>query len=221
MYVTEGRIWQAEEMLVDGKWERYYGFVGRYQLERAPAAEVRFSVEGADGNVTKELRGTIEGPGDFEPGERLLSFATHHFAQVGTPLQVKVKISNGSGLDQLVPSALMLPPGAKSTLPRAISLSLSFSERIPPRFARFSEPFFDYGSWQAVPLRKQVRMEASNTPGPTLIPTRDFTVLDMDLRDFFDMSRPGSYRAKALFHLPGHAAGESAAIQFSVVDAVQ
>jgi hypothetical protein len=220
-YVTEGRVWQAEEVLVDGKWERYYGFVGRYQLEKVPAAEIRFAYQGADGNVTKEISGTIEGPRDYVQGRLSLSYATHNFAQLNSPLPVKVKISNGSGLDQVVPEALMLPPGAKTALPQGISLSLLYSEKIPPKVVSFSEPPFNYGSWQNVSLRKEVQTDAGETPGPTLVPTQDFTVLNVDLRDYFDMSRPGTYRLKALFHVPGQPENKSNEITFSVTDRSQ
>ena len=42
----EGVIWQAEEVLVEGVWRRYYGFVGRHVVGRVPAEEVELS--GAD-----------------------------------------------------------------------------------------------------------------------------------------------------------------------------
>lgn len=215
MYNTEGRAWQAEEILRDGKWERYYGFVGRYQLEKVPAAEIKFSYQGADGNITKEISGTIEGPQDYVQGQINFSSATHNFTRLDSPLPVKVKISNGSGLDQFVPPALMLPPSAKMKLPQGISLSLSYSEKIPPKVVSFSEPPFNYGSWQDVPLRKEVQVESTATSGPTLIPTQDFTVLSIDLRDFFDMSRPGTYRVQALFHMPGLPETKSNKITFS------
>lgn len=35
-----GRIYQAEEILVDGIWQRYYGFVGENNLRKVPASEV-------------------------------------------------------------------------------------------------------------------------------------------------------------------------------------
>ena len=220
IYNTEGRVWQAEEVLVDGKWERYYGFVGRYQLEKVPAAEIRFSYQGADGNVTKEINGTLEGPEDYVQGHPHFSFATHDFAQLDSPLPVKVKISNGSGLDQVVPAALMLAPGAKKALPEGVSLSLLYSEKFPPKVVSFSEPAFNYGSWQDVPLRKEVQAEAGDTPGPTLSPTQDFTVLNIDLRDFFDMSRAGTYRVQALFHVPGEPGSKSNEVTFSITDAI-
>jgi hypothetical protein len=216
MYNTEGRVWQAEEVLVDGKWARYYGFVGRYQLEKVPAAEIRFSYQGADGNVTKEISGTIEGPQDYVQGQINFSAATHNFARLDSPLPVKVKISNGSGVDQVVPSALMLSPYAKMTLPQGIGLALSYSEKIPPKVVSFSEPPFNYGSWRDIPFRKEVQIDANNTPGPTLVSTKNLTVLDIDLRDFFDMSHPGTYRVKALFHVPGQASDKSNEVTFSV-----
>jgi hypothetical protein len=49
-----------------------------------------------------------------------------------------------------------------------------------------------------------------------LIPTQDFTVLDINLHDYFDMSRPGTYRVKALFHVPGQPDGKSNEITFSL-----
>jgi hypothetical protein len=36
----EGLIWQAEEVLVDGQWHRYYGFVGNHVIAKVPAEEI-------------------------------------------------------------------------------------------------------------------------------------------------------------------------------------
>ena len=41
-YDISGKIWQAEEVQVNGKWQRYYGFAGRHQLEEVPASEIVF-----------------------------------------------------------------------------------------------------------------------------------------------------------------------------------
>ncbi len=84
----------------------------------------------------------------------------------------------------------------------------------------FSEPPFNYGPWQDIPLRKEVQVQSTAAPGPSLIPTQDFTLLDIDLRDFFDTSRPGTYRLKALFHLPGQTPDKSNEITFSVSDTI-
>jgi hypothetical protein len=39
-YDREGLIWQAEEVLLDGKWRRYYGFIGNHVIAKVPAEEI-------------------------------------------------------------------------------------------------------------------------------------------------------------------------------------
>jgi hypothetical protein len=41
-YDRAGYIWQAEEVLIDGKWQRYYGFVGNHTIAKVTAAEIEF-----------------------------------------------------------------------------------------------------------------------------------------------------------------------------------
>jgi len=41
-YLQDGQVWQAEEVLRNGKWERYYGFVGFYIVAKVPAEEIQF-----------------------------------------------------------------------------------------------------------------------------------------------------------------------------------
>ena len=216
-YATEGCVWQAEETLVDGKWERFYGFAGRYQLEKVPAAEIQFPGWGAP--VTVNLSGGIESPIERRDGEEInLSFAARHFVPPAAPLPLTVKIRNHSSLDQEVPAALLLPPGVDKALPPGIKLAVSYSGRIPPRINRYTEPEFDYGEWQDLPLRSEVRSPAGQASGPVLIPTQETTVLSVDLRDYFEATRLGSYRIKAFFRVPGQAEGSSNEIIFSVAD---
>jgi hypothetical protein len=40
LYDREGLVWQAEEVLRDGKWQRYYGFVGNHVIAKVPAEEI-------------------------------------------------------------------------------------------------------------------------------------------------------------------------------------
>ena len=55
-----GCVWQAEETLVDGMWERFYGFVGRYQIEKVPAAEIEFPIGHLVADITPQISGDIE-----------------------------------------------------------------------------------------------------------------------------------------------------------------
>jgi len=36
----KGLVWQAEEVLKNGRWRRYYGFVGQHVVARVPAEEI-------------------------------------------------------------------------------------------------------------------------------------------------------------------------------------
>ena len=36
----EGRIWQAEEVLIQGRWKRFYGFVGNHIIAKVPAEDI-------------------------------------------------------------------------------------------------------------------------------------------------------------------------------------
>jgi hypothetical protein len=38
-----GLVWQGEEVLKDGHWERYYGFVRNHVIAQVPASEIRFA----------------------------------------------------------------------------------------------------------------------------------------------------------------------------------
>ncbi len=44
-YDCAGYIWQAEEVRVDGGWQRFYGFVGNHVVAKVPANEVEFLEE--------------------------------------------------------------------------------------------------------------------------------------------------------------------------------
>jgi hypothetical protein len=42
----EGVIWQAEEVLENGQWKRYYGFVGHHIIAKVPADEIELLKQG-------------------------------------------------------------------------------------------------------------------------------------------------------------------------------
>jgi hypothetical protein len=212
-----GPAWQAEEVFVDGKWERYFGVLGDGKPMKVAASKIDFSGSfPPPGKVTKEISGEIGGPS--APGMEIfnMSYGVRHSLAMNSPLPVTVDISNHSGLDVAVPGSLLLPPGAVKTLPAAIGLSVSYSEKLAPAIQRFSEPIFDPAPYHELPLRKEVVIAPEQPAGSTLYPTQKLTVLKIDLRDFFDMSRPGTYRVEALFHVPGEPGSKSNEVTFSI-----
>jgi hypothetical protein len=73
------------------------------------------------------------------------------------------------------------------TLPTGITLTLSHTDKSQP----------DDKSWMAVPMKPE-SSPGSSAPSPTtLTPGEDVTTTRIDLRDFFDLSQPGTYRLHA------------------------
>ncbi len=211
-YETRGRVWQVEETLVGDRWERFYGFVGRYQLAKVPAAEVEFGFRPRGAWVTPEISASLETPRRLFSGGFRFGGEISNFAAPGAPVPAQVKVCNHSGLDQPLPGEMVLPAGAGRALPPGIRFALSYSEKVPPRGRDYSDPPFDYGAWEKMPLREEVRTVEGNAPEPVLNPGQELTLLDIDLRDYFDLGRVGSYRFQAVFQAPGKP--ESAADEF-------
>jgi hypothetical protein len=61
-YEQDGLVWQAEEVLKDGKWERYYGFAGKYCVSKVPATEI----ESDDSKRTRGRMTPLKGVGALE-----------------------------------------------------------------------------------------------------------------------------------------------------------
>jgi hypothetical protein len=227
-YDTSGKIWQGEELQVDGKWQRYYGFAGRHQLEKVPASEIVFP----SGYGWTAVSGPLDGKLEAEPTKLFPYRPSEAYSVVdpGVPFHVTLKVRNHSGLDQEVPASLVLPPNSTRMLPGGMNLNLVYSDRIPPEvlkppnkpFPRWNfgdsppPPPFDYGTWKELPLRKEITIAPSQGSGPVLGATNEMPLIKIDLRDFFDITRPGSYRLSAIFHMPGQADHKSNEISFSV-----
>jgi hypothetical protein len=233
-YTTEGKVWQAEEVQVNGKWLRYYGFAGRHQLEKVPASEIFFPSDYPWSSAGGWMDGRLDGPP--VKSVPVNSFTSYSVAALGVPLPVTLKVRNHNGIDETMPSGLVLPPNANQALPPDISLSVFYSKKIPPEIfappakpveswwflgASQSKPPFDYGAWTALPLRKEIKVATAAAPGPVVGAAHELTLLKIDLRDFFDLSHPGTYRVKALFHVPGQPPADSSEITFSVAGAAQ
>jgi hypothetical protein len=65
-------------------------------------------------------------------------------------------------------------------------------------------------------MRASITTTPPATPGPILAPTCTRTILQGDLRDYFDLTRPGSYKLRARFQVPNQPPAETSEITFSV-----
>lgn len=204
-YDSDGHVWQAEEVRKGDHWERFYGFVGRHTIARAPADEIEFGEPYA--LYGKRKAGVFVHTELVEP--RKTVFPT------GQPIVVTVRLQNVTGVDRSSPIEFLRPgPDGKPALRQGVSLSLWHST--PPRTrSEFS--------WGDVPGDRVVpRREAHFEPGDatrTLAPLESFEAMRIDLNDWFDMTRPGRYSLAVTFDASsGLGQGSSGDVVFHVGD---
>jgi hypothetical protein len=209
-YDQEGRVWQAEEVWRDGKWQRYYGFVARHKLARAPAAEVEFPPEkDLWAPLSRQLDCQVRHLGDV--GQDWLSYV-----EPGKPVMVTLRLRNRGGLAQTVPSVLLRKEtGHGLALHPGVDLHLAYA---PPAVPTLGEAAPDRGEqlkWQELQARLAAR-RALAAPQKTLRPTEELPALRLDLHDWFDLTRPGHYRLWFTFHKGegGFAEGKSNEVSF-------
>jgi hypothetical protein len=189
-----GRVWQAEEVRVGDRWKRYFGFVGTHTVGRAPAEEIRFYAGPYDSRPPEGRFGVqltlADPPISFEEGLR-----------PGAPVVVAVHLANRTGLDQAAPTEFVrVGPDGKPVLRPGISLKLLRSAISPAIPLRGEDS-------TSQPEELRPTRDARFAPGDatrTLGPAQAFEAFRLDLRDWFDLSRPGQYHLLLTF---GEASG--------------
>lgn len=190
-YDQSGRVWQTEEVLKDGRWRRYYGFVGGQVIAKVPAEEIEFTEWPYGGwwRLSDGLEATFFGPRfpeDVGPTDN-----PGH--EPGAPLVMTLRLRNRAGYDRQVPTEFVRREGGRVvSLRRGIELSL---ERAPldanrpgPRPGRA-----DDRKWETVPPKTAARFDAGAS-ARTLRPGESMEAFEVDLLDLFDASKPGTYR---------------------------
>jgi len=192
-YEQSGGIWQAEEVKRDGKWERYYGFIGRYTISKVPAAEIDFS---ADYYCWSKLSRGIDcclcppGLSDWR------SARTEADCEAGKPIVVTLWLRSRSGLEQTVPSIYYQSDQKQGpALLDGIDIKLEYtSEKTPTPY----NPYKDQRKWEELKRTRDAHFKPTD-PGKTLSPTEEFKALEVDLNDWFDIRKPGYYRLRFVF----------------------
>lgn len=176
-YQQDGLVWQAEEVRQGGKWRRFFGFVGPHDIARVPAEEIAFP-EGAENEW-----GPLFGPFD---GRVTVADGLGRY-RVGDPLPVTVDLRNRSGLEQAVPTDyLRVGADGRPALRAGLRLDLLRYPASVPGAADMNQSLT-----QLAPIRTAVFTPSS--AARRLNPTEKMTALHLDLRDWYDLSRPGTY----------------------------
>lgn len=206
IYQQDGLVWQAEEVLRGGRWHRFYGLVGRHDIARIPAEQVEFPPDSPNNwqSFSPALDGKASLPGDL------------HRLPAGRPLPVTLTLRSRSGLDQSLPAEWLRAGADGPTLRGGLRLRLLYSPG--PAFPALGDP---EAARRRVWTPLTPTRTASFAPSPEmrrLAPTEEVEVLHLDLRDWFDLSRNGSYRLTFEFAgpRPGLEAGPSASLWFEL-----
>jgi hypothetical protein len=209
-YEQGGEVYQAEEVRKDGRWRRFYGFVGAHRAARVPAAEIEFPPPDRGWGSPRQwtalgggLDGRLEGPGpggDSE-GEEELRLAPD------SAVAFTLEVWNRSGLGQAVPEPGKL---ARLTL-RYAPEAVSRQGALVPQAAREAD-------WVEVAAKPGAAWKAEGS-GP-LGPAESVRAATADLRAWFDLSKPGFYRVRLAPVKEGAADdGPGGEVRFSVAPA--
>ena len=201
----QGWVWQAEEVLKDGKWRRWYGFVGPHALAKLPAEEVRLP----GGPLTKEgfaANLDMAGLTDQQSGAVFPEALAKMLP--GMPLRAVCRITNCSGIDRAAPAEFYRKdPRTGPALLAGFDVKVLY---VPPEKAEDSgvedivfceTPETEIGGdlpWQRLPCKVTARFKAEG-PGRMLAMGEEFKTGEIDLTELFDLTRPGLYAVQFVF----------------------
>jgi len=196
-YEQGGTVYQAEEVLTDKEPRRFYGFVGQYDVAQVPAEEIEFPAPSNSGwqRLSRGFAYSLRRPGDLFGPEQASPLSP------GAPVPVTLSFWNERGVIQTLPEHFSHITGSGISLRPGLTFVAGYTTRPP---VEFDYPFFvpeEIGSngspWQALVPKPIPDWPANDTklvsPTRMLQPAESFEAISLDLRDLFDLSRPGAY----------------------------
>ncbi len=113
-YDQHVQVWQAEEQRVHGRWERFFGVVGKHELAMVPAADIEFNTSHA-GSLTNGIDCWLSRPDDDN-------------CSAGVPKTIIATLHNRRGVAQRVPIELFRPgKHGKPALRQGVELQLTYT----------------------------------------------------------------------------------------------
>jgi hypothetical protein len=216
-YETDGVAWQAEEVLTNGEWERFLGVVTKHHVARVPASDIEFILPGYWSQMPHGFDCLLTTPHGDTTSWR--GCYTYEPVPQGQPVLATLAVRNRSGLDQTLPADFFQDAANAKTLPTGVKLGLLYSDKMPPKpkpDGGFPQPN-EMEPWTEIPIRATSSPTSGGKTPVAMASTTEKTLFKIDLRDFFDLSRPGSYRLQADIQRPGTLVGQPAETSFTVV----
>ena len=193
-YQQDGVVWQAEEVQSGGRWQRYYGFVGRYGMARVPAEEIEFPWDWASAvQFGRPVEATALEPmpldESFDIGWTAPGLGLDF--RIGAPWCADCSVRNHSSLERTLPP---LVAGGDRATPsgEAVAIDTRLCWVHPLAYMANADR-----NWRWTPLdpTKSNRL-ALNEPQRPLAPGEAFEVLRWDLNEQFGPLRAGLYGFK-------------------------
>jgi hypothetical protein len=207
---NEGLVWQAEEVLKDGQWKRYYGIVGPHEITKVPAEEIEFPAPGAWSHWLEMPTGV-----DVQlipPGTQyLVSGGTNITpAKLGQPLPLVLKLRNRKGIELGLPETLGVKEGGQVRLYPGLEIRLTRASDamlpgyVDPDYQNQLEATSNKYKWETVTAKPAEGLDLKMRPAG---PTGSHDALNLDLKDIFEISKPGFYRMQVSFKDKAPASG--------------
>ncbi len=187
-YEQRGKVVQAEEVFKDGKWRRFYGFVGVNHVARVPAEEIEFP---PDDPWWREFRDWVCVGPSLHVGLNVPPLKVEAFDDYPARLPADAALTfslvarNAAGVDQPAPDAA-----------KVVKVRLLYSPEIVSRQGALVPRATDDSDWTELPAKPGAKFTAEK--GKTLAPAEETKLAVFDLRDWFDMGKPGVYRLQLL-----------------------
>jgi hypothetical protein len=230
-YQQEGIVWQAEEMEIGGRWQRYYGFVGRFGLAKVPAEETQFSTTFSLGEewialdehvfVGLEAAPNAEERHCVRKCEDPWYFPPMLFYHVGQSMVFRVVAHNRSGAGRPFPSLAEDIGGKMPDASIRMSLQLRYSPEPPAISCERSLPGWEIMyrivgmPWTEVHRKTSERLIAGQTERK-LAPAEHADCLPINLDRLFGIIRAGTYRLSLRLACGKNGAWQEQEIVFAV-----
>jgi hypothetical protein len=183
----DGTISQAEDVLIDGKWRRYFGFVGRNRLATVPGAEIQFEVlffQEFPGGWGFCIDPSVNGGGQ--------DFMRRATVKVGQPLITKVWIQNLRGCERVFPKLAKAPATANAE-DFGIEIDLAYCPS--PISDILSFPPSPETKWKSLAAKVPIQVDLLSSPANMEALQKEI-LLQFDVVKSYGLKLPGSYRLK-------------------------
>ena len=196
-YQREGWVWQAEEVQVHGRWERYYGFVGPHEVAKVPASEIEFPTGPYPwnewGELTPGLDCRVTLAGDVARTNDLLDPP-----RLTVSPRVEVLLRNRSGLPQRVPVVYVQRETPQVALLAGMELRLWRSPEIPAAAGQRNLEAEAQRKWEQVRPRAHGAFPVSER-GKLLQLAESLSAFKVGLDELYDLKEPGLYRVRLVW----------------------